>query len=115
MTDCWADAPGTFEFKGPGGMWLLVFNCRSGVLLDPGMARMWDRGGRVRHDSPDGRAIGLVVPCAGRGLKGPRSYRWFRVTVRFLGRVLTTNDAQCSTGCRHCWVLFLLGRSGSGW
>ena len=34
------------------------------------MARMWDRGGRVRHDSPDGRAIALVVPCAGRGLKG---------------------------------------------
>ena len=34
------------------------------------MARMWDRGGRVRHDSPDGLAIGLVVPCAGRGLKG---------------------------------------------
>ena len=62
--------PGTFEFKGPGGIWLLVFNCRSGALLDPGMARMWDRGGRVRHDSPDGRVIGVVVPCAGRGLKG---------------------------------------------
>ena len=57
VTDCWADAPGTFEFKGPGGKWLLVFNCRSGVLLDPGMARMWDRGGRVRHDPPMGERL----------------------------------------------------------
>ena len=33
------------------------------------MARMWVRGGRVRHDSPDGRSIRLVAPYAGRGLK----------------------------------------------
>ena len=25
VTDCWADAPETFEFKGFGGRWLLVF------------------------------------------------------------------------------------------
>ena len=30
---------------------------------------MWIRGGRVRRDSPDGRSLVVVVPCAGRGLR----------------------------------------------
>ena len=113
ISDCWADAPGTFEFKGPGGTWLLVFNCRSGVLLDPGMARMWVRGGRVRHDSPDGRAIGVVVPCAGRGLKGrvlslvscygPVSGAGFDDERRAMFDGLST--LLVSLPCRSVWVL----------
>ena len=50
----------------------MVFNGRCGVLLDPGMANMWRRGGERRHESPDGRSLALavVVPCAGRGFRG---------------------------------------------
>ena len=58
---------GSFSFKGLGGSWLVVFNGRCGILLDPGMANMWRRGGERRHDSPDGRSLAVVVPCAGRG------------------------------------------------
>ena len=38
------------QLRGPGGHWLLVFGCCSGVLLDPGLARCWERGGSVRYD-----------------------------------------------------------------
>ena len=31
---------------------------------------MWRRGGERRHDSPDGRSLAVVVPCACRGFKG---------------------------------------------
>ena len=34
------------------------------------MANMWRRGGERRHDSPDGRSLAVVVPCAGRGSRG---------------------------------------------
>ena len=49
---------------------MVIFNGRCGVLLDPGMARMWRRGGAKRFDSPDGRSLAVIVPCAGRGLRG---------------------------------------------
>ena len=49
---------------------MLVFGLRSGVLLDPGLARCWERGGSVRFDSPGGRSCGVLVPCAGRGVRG---------------------------------------------
>ena len=49
---------------------MVVYNGRCGVLLDPGMANMWRRGGERRHDSPDGRSMAVVVPCAGRGFRG---------------------------------------------
>ena len=61
---------GSFSFRGLGGSWLVVFNGRCGILLDPGMASMWRRGGERRHDSPDGRSLAAVVPCAGRGFRG---------------------------------------------
>ena len=48
----------------------MVFNGRCRILLDPGMANMWRRGGERRHDSPDGRSLAVVVTCAGRGFKG---------------------------------------------
>ena len=70
ITDCCANEPGTIKLRGPGGHWLLVFGCRSGVLLDPGLARCWERGGSIRYDSPGGRSCGVLVPCAGRGVKG---------------------------------------------
>ena len=47
---------------------MVVYNGRCGVLLDPGVANMWRRGGERRHDSPDGRS--LAVACAGRGFRG---------------------------------------------
>ena len=31
---------------------------------------MWRRGGEQRHDSPDGRSLAVVVPCAGPGFRG---------------------------------------------
>ena len=34
------------------------------------MANMWRRGAERRHDSPDGRSLAVVVPCAGRGFRG---------------------------------------------
>ena len=70
ISDCMADAPGSFSFRGPGGNWLLLFNCRCGVFLDPGMANMWRRGGNIRYDSSDGRSLAVIVPCAGRGVRG---------------------------------------------
>ena len=70
ISDCGAEGKGTYEFKGFGGSWLVIFNGRCGILLDPGMARMWRRGGAKRFDSPDGRSIAAIVPCAGRGLRG---------------------------------------------
>ena len=70
ISDCGAESKGTFEFKGFGGSWLVVFNGRCGVLLDPGMANMLRRGGAKRFDSPDGRSLAVIVPCAGRGLRG---------------------------------------------
>ena len=70
ISDCGAEGKGTYEFKGFGGSWLVIFNGRCGILLDPGMARMWRRGGAKRFDSPDGRSIAVIVPCAGRGLRG---------------------------------------------
>ena len=70
ISDCGAEGKGTFEFKGFGGSWLVIFNGRCGILLDPGMARMWRRGGAKRFDSPDGRSLAVIVPCAGRGLRG---------------------------------------------
>ena len=70
ISDGGAAGKATFEFKGFGGSWLVVFNGRCGVLLDPGMARMWRRGGAKRFDSPDGRSLAVIVPCAGCGLRG---------------------------------------------
>ena len=58
-----------FSFKCVGGFWSLVFNKRCGIVLDPGMARTWAGTGMRRHDcdSPDGRCLGVAIPCAGRG------------------------------------------------
>ena len=70
MSDCGAEGKGFFSFKGLGGTWLVVFNGRCGVVLDPGMANMWRRGGEKRHDAPDGRSMAVVIPCAGRGFRG---------------------------------------------
>ena len=69
VLDCMVETPGSFSFRGPGGNWLLIFNCRCGVLLDPGMANMWRRG-NIRYDSSDGRSLVVIVPCAGRGVRG---------------------------------------------
>ena len=49
---------------------MLLFGLRSGILLDPGLARCWEHGGSVRFDSLRGRSCGVVVPCAGRGVRG---------------------------------------------
>ena len=70
LTDCYGQEPGTIKLRGPGGHWMLVFGLRSGILLDPGLARCWERGGSVRFDSPGGRSCGVLVPCAGRGVRG---------------------------------------------
>ena len=70
ISDCYTEGKGTFSFRGIGGKWLVVYNGRCGVLLDPGMANMWRRGGERRHDSPDGRSLAVIVPCAGRGFRG---------------------------------------------
>ena len=43
---------------------------RCGVLLDPGMANMWRRGSNIRYDPSHGRSLAVVVPCAGRGIRG---------------------------------------------
>ena len=40
VTDCFCEESGSFSFRGSGGDWLLVFNRRCGVLLDPGMANI---------------------------------------------------------------------------
>ena len=60
ISDCGAEGKGTYEFKGFGGSWLVIFNGRCGILLDPGMARVWRRGGAKRFDSPDGRSIAAI-------------------------------------------------------
>ena len=70
LSDCFCDGSGSFSFRGLGGSWLVVFNGRCGILLVPAMANMWRRGGERRHDSPDGRSLAVVVPCAGRGFRG---------------------------------------------
>ena len=50
---------------------MLVFGLRSGILLDPGLARCWARGGSVRFDSPGDVLVGYwLVPCAGCGVRG---------------------------------------------
>ena len=70
VSDCMLEDSGIFTFKGVGGSLSLVFNRRCGILLDPGMARLWVRTGMRRFDSPDGRSLGVVIPCVGRGFKG---------------------------------------------
>ena len=72
VSGCMLEGSGVFTFKGVGGSWSLVFNKRCGILLDPGMARLWARTGMRRFDSPDGRSktLGVVIPCVGRGFKG---------------------------------------------
>ena len=70
ITDCSGTEPGTFKLRGLGGHWLLIFGLRSGVLLDPGLARCWERGGSCRFDPLGGRSCGVLVPCAGRGVRG---------------------------------------------
>ena len=64
ISDCNVDEAGSYTFKGPGGYWLLLFNCRCGILLDPGMAKMWTRGGQRRLDSSDGRSLGITGNCS---------------------------------------------------
>ena len=49
---------------------MVVFNGGCGVVLDPGIANMWRRGGERRHDAPDGRSLAVAAPCAGRGFRG---------------------------------------------
>ena len=56
VSDCMLEGSGVFTFKGVGGSWSLIFNKRCGILLDPGMARLWVRTGMRRFDSPDGRS-----------------------------------------------------------
>ena len=70
VSDCMLEGSGVFTFKGVGGSWSLVFNKRCGILLDPGMARLWVRTGMRRFDSPDGRSLGVVIPCVGWSFKG---------------------------------------------
>ena len=70
ITDCYGQEPGTIKLRGPGGHWILCFAVRSGILLDPGLARCWERGGSVRFDSPGGRSCGVLVPRARRGVRG---------------------------------------------
>ena len=70
VSECGTDGKGTFSFRGFGGSWLFIFNGRCGVVLDPGMANMWRRGGERRHDAPDGRSLAVVIPRAGRGFRG---------------------------------------------
>ena len=35
-----------------------------------GMVNTWRRCGAIRHDCVDGRSIAVIVPCAGRGVRG---------------------------------------------
>ena len=46
VSDCGAEGKGVFEFKGLGGIWLVVFNGRCGVVLDPGMAKCGEGAAR---------------------------------------------------------------------
>ena len=101
------EASGIFSFKGLRGLWLVVFNGRCGVLLDPGMANMWRRGGEQRHNSPDGRSFVVVGPCANRGLE-VGFFLLFRFMVRFRVWVLTTNDT------RYFIFFFFWGGGGGG-
>ena len=68
--DCMTNESGSFSYRGLGGDWVLVYNRRCGVLLDPGLANMWHRGGSIRHDSADGRSLAVIVPFTGRGIRG---------------------------------------------
>ena len=74
---------------------MVVFNGRCGVVLDPGMANMWRRGGEKRHDAPDGRSLAVVIPCAGRGFE-VGCCLLFRLMVRFLGLGSIKSDVSCS-------------------
>ena len=89
ISDC-AEGKSTFEFKGFGGSWLVVFNGRCGVLLDPGVANMWRRRGAKRFDSLDGRSLAVIVPCAGRCFVVV--FFLFLSMVRFLG--LASNEGR---------------------
>ena len=37
ISDCYTEGKGTFSFRGTGGTWLVVYNGRCGILLDPGI------------------------------------------------------------------------------
>ena len=112
VSDCGADGKGTFSFRGVGGSWLVIFNGRCGVVLDPGMANMWRRGGERRHDAPDGRSLAVVIPCAGRGFRGRVLCLLFRFTGLFLGLGSIKRDELCSIVSLQFWVSYLFVRSG---
>ena len=95
VSDYYAEGRGTFSFRGVGGLRLVIYNGRCGVLLDPGMANMWRRGGERRHDSGDGRSLAVIAPCAGRGFRGCVLSLLFRYVVQFLGLGLIPNVDEC--------------------
>ena len=111
ISDCYTEGKGTFSFRGVGGSWLVVCNGRCGVLIDRGMANMWRRGGERRRDSPDGRSLAVVVPCAGRGF-GVVFFLLSRFTGRFQGRLSIKRGDGCSTVSLPGWVFFLFVRFG---
>ena len=57
VSDCGAEGKGVFEFKGLGGIWLVVFNGRCGVVLDPGMALCIQE--RIAHIKPGKDVLGV--------------------------------------------------------
>ena len=50
-SDCACHEPESQEFNALGGRWLLIHAVCCAILLDPGLARVWHRGGSVRFDS----------------------------------------------------------------
>ena len=57
-----------FGVRAVSGYWFLIVGV--GFCLIQEWPTCGGRGGQVRHDSPDGRSLAVVVPCTGRGLRG---------------------------------------------
>ena len=105
VSDCGAEGKGVLEFKGLGGIWLVVVNAVAELFW----IQEWPTcggSGEKRHDAPDGRSMAVVIPCAGRGFRGRR------LMVRFLGLGLIKRDELCSIVFQQFWVSYLFVRFG---
>ena len=94
---------------------MVVFNGQRGVLLDPGMANMWRRGGARRFDSPDGPVMAvllLLFSLAPVVVCEVVFFLLFRSTVLFPVLVWITSGGLCSILFLLLWVLFHLGQFG---
>ena len=98
----------TITLRGPGGHWLFVFVSRSGVLLDPGLARCWERGGSIRYDSPGpfGFSLGVVGVVAFTCVSPLDSSEVISTLLAFLGFGLTDdalNPGKCPATVAY-WI-----------